>query len=180
MPSNPTWSQIKSRLVVHEKEYLLTVIRDLYQLNADNKVFLASRLVAGQPEILAEPYKRAIRREFNPDRGFPRLNLEAARKALNSFKKASADPRATIDMLVYYVEQGVACTRKYGDIHQAFYTSLELAFAEAVVLVRKTGSTEIAEEYRSRMERIVADTSRIGWGFHDYLSDAFYNDYPVQ
>ncbi len=83
-------------------------------------------------------------------------------------------------MLVYYVEQGVACTCQYGDIHQTFYISLESAFEEAVGLVCKTGSTEIAEEFRSRMERIVADTSNVGWGFHDSLLEVFYSDYPVE
>jgi hypothetical protein len=136
MASNLPWSQIKSRLSAFEKEDLLNLIRDLYQLNSDNKVMLATRLAAtssdGLADDLAEPYKRAIRREFNPDRGLPRLNIGAARKALSSFKKASASLEAVIDMLIYYVEQGVICTNQYGDIHEQFYSSLESAFEEAL------------------------------------------------
>lgn len=179
MPSSPTWSQIKARLSHLGKDDLLNIIKDLYQLNTDNKVFLVSRLIIDQPEILAEPYKRAIRREFNPERGFPRLNLQAARKTLTSFKKASADYRAILDMLVYYVEQGVACTRQYGDIDEPFYSSLESAFEEAISLVRSVGNADLAEVFRPRLERIIADTSGIGWGFHDYLSEVFRRDYPA-
>jgi hypothetical protein len=178
--SSPTWSQIKSRLSPLGKEDLLNIIKDLYRLNGDNKVFLTSRLMSEPSHSLAEPYRRAIRREFNPDRGLPRLNLQAARKALTAFKNASANPSAVIDMLIYYVEQGVACTRQYGDIHEQFYRSLESAFEEAVSLVRDTGSPEIVEKFRPRLERIVGDTSGIGWGFHDYLSDVYYNDYPAE
>lgn len=101
-----TWSQIKPHLQHLEAGDLLNIIRDLYQLNADNKVFLASRLEIGDYQSLAEPYLRAIRREFNPAQGFPRLDIGAARRALNDFKKANADPRSRADMLVYYVEQG--------------------------------------------------------------------------
>jgi hypothetical protein len=28
------------------------------------------------------------------------------------------------------------------------------------------------------LEGIVYETSGMGWGFHDYLSDVFYNEYP--
>jgi hypothetical protein len=176
--SNPSWSQIKSQLSAFEKEDLLNLIRDLYQLNTDNKVMLATRFAATSSDDLAEPYKRAIRREFNPDRGLPRLNIGAARRALTSFKKASASQEAVIDMLIYYVEQGVACTNQYGDIHEQFYSSLESAFEEAIKLILKTSSSEIAEAFRPRLQNIVSDTSNVGWGFHDYLSEVFHDAYP--
>ena len=178
MASNLSWSQIKPQISSLEKEELLNLIRDLYQLNPDNKVLLATRFATASPDALAEPYKRAIRREFNPDRGLPRLNIGAARKALTSFKKASASSEAAIDMLLYYVEQGVACTNQYGDINEQFYSSLESAFEEAVKLILKTGSSEIADAYYSRLEDIVQDTSDIGWGFHDTLSEVFHEAFP--
>jgi hypothetical protein len=178
MTSNVSWSQIKSQISLLEKEDLLTLLRDLYQLNADNKVWLATRFAAVSSDDLAEPYKRAIKKEFNPERGLPRLNIGAARKALTSFKKASATPEAIIDMLLYYVEQGVACTNQYGDIDERFYSSLESAFAEALEVIRKTGRSDIAEAFRPRLASIVSDTDGIGWGFHDFLSDAFHEAYP--
>lgn len=175
MASNPTWSQIKPQIASLEKEDLLNLIRDLYQLNADNKVMLATRFATVSAEALAEPYKKAIRREFNPDRGLPRLNIGEARKALTSFKKASSSSEAIIDMLLYYVEQGVSCTNQYGDIDERFYNSLESAFEEAVKLIAVTGR---AQTYRPRLVRILRDTSDIGWGFHDYLSEVFHEAFP--
>jgi len=157
---------------------LLNIIRDLYGLNADNKVFLASRLGIGDYQSLVEPYRRAIRREFNPDRGFPRLDIAAARKALNDFKRASADSKAVADLMVFYVEQGVACTLQYGDIDEHFYDSLESVFSEVVTLISETGDSEMTNEFRPRLDRIVNNTGSIGWGFHDYLSEVFYNKYP--
>ena len=68
----PTWTQIKKHLTQQTSSELINLIRDLHKLNNDNKVFLASYLGLTDTETLAEPYRKAIRREFNPDRGFPR------------------------------------------------------------------------------------------------------------
>ena len=176
----PTWSQVKAGLLWLDQKDLLNIIRDLYRLSVDNRVMLTSRLGLAVPRSLVEPFRRAIRREFYPDRGLPRLNLKAARKALNDFRKVSADARAMADLLVYYVEQGVACTIQYGDTDARFYSSLESAFEEAVVLVREIGDAEVVEDLLQRMESIVRDTRSIGWGFHDYVAQVFYNEYPPE
>ena len=127
---SPTWSQVKKQLSSLEARELLEIIGELYKLNQDNKVFLTSQLGQGTNTELVEPYRRAIKREFNPERGFPRINLQAARKALNNFKKSSADPVAVADLMIFYVEQGVICTNNYGDIHENFYSSLESVYED--------------------------------------------------
>lgn len=147
---------------------------------ASNKVLLASRLGLAGQEALVEPYKRAIRDEFDPERGLPCLSLRAARKALNDFKKASANSRAIADLMFYYVEQGVACTLKYGDIDESFYSSLESVMTEAIKYLRKTGDPDMIEEFRLRLKSIVARTGGIGWGFHDYLTDLYHDEYPAE
>ena len=177
---SPTWSQIKKQLANLEAKELLDIIGDLYKLNQANKVFLSSHLGPGNVEELAEPYRRAIKREFNPDRGYPRINVGAARKALNDFKKSSADPVAVADLMIFYVEQGVICTNNYGDIDERFYSSLESVYADAVALLRQLGNNELIEQFRPRLKRIVSDTSGIGWGFHDELTDIYYNEYPPE
>ena len=175
----PTWTQVKAKLSSVDKNELLDIIHDLYKLNQDNKVFLTSQFVADNTEALTEPYRRAIRREFNPDRGFPRLNLRSARKALNDFKKANADPKAQLEMMIYYVEQGVVCTRQYGDIDAPFYSSLEGVFEDAITLLHRLGNPEaLIVEFYPRLERIVKDTRGMGWGFHDFLAEVFYQEYP--
>lgn len=103
MPANPSWSRIRSHLLALNKDDLLKVIQDLYQLNTDNKVFLNSHLEMGDPETLAQRYRNTIKQVFNPNRGLPSLSLRSARKALNDFKKASANPEAIVDMMLYYV-----------------------------------------------------------------------------
>jgi hypothetical protein len=176
----PTWTQLKAQLSAYEKPQLLALLQELYKLNADNKLFLATRLLTVDLDELAEPYRKAIRAEFNPSRGYPRINLRAARKAITDFKKACHDPAAIADLLIFYVEQGVICTNKYGDISEGFYASLESVYEEAIKTITQSGDAAMVENFRSRLHRIVRDTGNIGWGFHDELSRLYNEEYPPE
>lgn len=180
MPTHPSWSRIRSHLLTLNRDDLLKVIQDLYRLNTDNKIFLNTHLGMGAPETLSQPYRKTIKQVFNPDRGFPSLALRSARKALNDFRKANASPEAVVDMMLYYVEQGVDCTLSYGDINEAFYNSLEGVFEDAIALIKKTGNPKMIEEFRPRVKQIVANTSGIGWGYHDFISDVYHTQYPFE
>ncbi len=171
-------SEIKNALRALEKIELIALIEQLYKLNADNKVFLSSRLIEQSAEELSEPYRKAIREQFNPARGFPKLSLRSARKALTDFKKASNNPTAQIDLMLYYVEQGVICTNNYGDINEGFYNSLESVYVDAIKLIRELDSPEISEQFRQRASNLVTQTRNIGWGFHDALAEMYEGDYP--
>ncbi|MSP12889.1 MAG: hypothetical protein EXR62_08020 [Chloroflexi bacterium] len=177
---NASWSRIKSQLSTLAKEDLLDILYDLYQLNPDNKVFLATHITKSDAGSLLEPYQRQIRAQFTAggSGAFPPLNLRAARKVLTAFKKASADLTAVADLMLYYVEQGVACTMKYGDIDERFYNSLVSVFEEAVALIRGSDDLDVIEDFRPRLRRIVADTADIGWGFHDDLVYIYAHEYP--
>lgn len=175
MPTQPShaWSRLKPHLQRLEKDALLILLRDLYALNADNKVFLATRFLAASPEELAAPYRRIVRQVFNPDRGTPSLRSSTARKALNDFKKACADPGQVIDLMLFYVEQGVICTNTYGDIDAPFYDGLLSVYHNAAELVSKAADPLVIERFRPRFVQIVWDTRNIGWGFHDGLEEIY-------
>lgn len=173
----PTWSHLKPHLERLDKDALVALLRDLYALHADNKVFLSTRFLAAAPEELAAPYRKIVKQVFNPDRGMPSMRLSAARKALNDFKKACADPLAVIDFMLFYVEQGVICTNTYGDINAPFYESLLSVYHDAAELANNN-DTAMIERFRPRFAGIVRDTGRIGWGFHDRLAEIYWDLVP--
>lgn len=167
MPAQ-SWSRLKPHIQRLEKDELVQLLRDLYRLNADNKVFLATRFLSATPDEMAEPYRKIVRQVFNPDgRGFPSLQLGTARKALNDFKKACADPVAVIDFMFFYVEQGVICTNTYGDIDAPFYNSLLSVYRSATELFANIDDPAVIELLHPRFLDIIRDTRDIGWGFHD-------------
>ena len=77
-------------------------------------------------------------------------------------------------MLLYYVECGVELTNEFGDIDENFYTSIENAYGTSLELMSKKG---ILSKYKDRALEIVNETENIGWGFHDYLGDVYYEYY---
>jgi len=180
MPTQPahSWSHLKPHLQRLDHAALVALLRDLYALNADNKVFLSTRFLATSPEEVAAPYRRIVRQVFNPDRGTPSLQLGSARKALKDFRKACADPLQVIDFMLFYVEQGVICTNTYGDIDAPFYESLLSVYRGAAELTSKTGDTAIIEQFRPRFAAMVRDTGHIGWGFHDGLDETYWDLLP--
>ncbi len=78
------------------------------------------------------------------------------------------------DLLLYFVENGVKLTNQYGDIDENFYTSLENTYSNALNLIAKNG---LLEKFQNRANRIITETENIGWGFHDYLEDIYYQYY---
>lgn len=178
MPT-PTWSHLKPHLLRLEKGELLALLRELYGLNADNKVFLATRFIPAAPEEMAEPYRKVVRQVFNPDRGHPSLQLSAARKALNDFRKACQDPLLVIDLMLFYVEEGVVCTRTYGDIDAPFYNSLLSVYRSAAELTSALKTPDLMDPFQPRFQAIIGDTRNIGWGFHDGLIDNYTNVLPT-
>lgn len=74
--------------------------------------------------------------------------------------------------MLFYVDRGVKFTLAYGDIDEAFYASMEGMYEKALSAMTELDSKHIFEQ---RSQKIVTDTSDIGWGFHDTLSEIFEN-----
>jgi hypothetical protein len=90
----------------------------------------------------------------------------------NRAKKTNNEKTNIADIMLFYVENGVDYTNEYGDIHDRFYTSMESMFEAALKHICKSN---LREDFYTRCEQIVEETSGIGWGFHDALSDMFYS-----
>jgi len=58
-----TWTHVKARLKDLQPADFLLLLHDLYALNADNRLFLTTRLPSATP---AAPYRKAICQVFNP------------------------------------------------------------------------------------------------------------------
>lgn len=181
MPTKPThtWSHLKTRLKDLEKDKLLLLLHDLYDLNADNRVYLSTRLLAGTSEDLVAPYRRIIKQVFNPDRGVPSLKLSAARKALNDFKKACADTPAVVDLMLFYVEEAITCTRTYGDMRDvSFYQSLVSVYSNAADLIYKIDDPALTIALHPRFKELLDDSTDLGWNVYDELINIYLNAFP--
>jgi len=161
--------ELKSELNRQDKETLIKHISELYKKYKPVKEYFDYYINPDENKLLKE-YKAKVREGFYPKRGM-QLKLSISRKAINNFKKLVTTPEKLADLLLYYVECGVEFTNDYGDIDESFYSSIENTFEKALKILKKE---LILNKYKKRTEKIVKKSSGIGWVFHDYLTDVFY------
>jgi hypothetical protein len=172
--SKVTLRALKQHLGPRSRDELIGDIADLFTRLDAVKDYYALRL-NGPSEELVAAYKARIKREFFPARGFGAARLSVARKAVTDYKRLSPPPASLADLMLFYVEQGVAYTSTYGDINEPFYRSMESMYQQAVHLIT---ASDLRDELEERCQQIVTDSWNIGWGFHDTLSD-LYEEYFV-
>jgi hypothetical protein len=169
-------------LFVNISEYLVgkskdDLIREIIALSKNIPIVQEyySNLLSNSEEIL-DKFKKLVKQEYFPARGFGDARAGIVRKILSDFKKISKSNHDLIDLLIYHVEQGVKYTNEYGDIDEKFYSSIESSFDSAMNLIKKDKSFQ---KYKKRCLKIINDTDGIGWGFHDCLADLYYSKFKT-
>ena len=160
---------LKKYLQQFTKEQLIEQINELHKKYKEVKDYYSFCLNPDEKKTV-EKYKAIIYESFYPKRGF-KLSLSKARKAISDFKKLSPSPAHVADAMVYFVECGVLFTNDFGDIDESFYNSMEGMFKNACVFIQKN---HLENLFKERCKKLMDDSSDIGWGFHDFLSDAYY------
>lgn len=165
------WLSVRNQVSDWSKPALIALVKDLYEASLDNRDFLQARFQAEENAGAAlEKYRRRIVDQFFPARGFGRLKLTEARKAIRDYRKATGNLTGTIDLLLTYVENGTEFTNQFGDINASFYNSLESALNEMAQLLLSEGR-EHYPKFRERLQRLSTRAENIGWGYGDAVRD---------
>jgi len=166
-------TDLKKELEKLDKKKLIDLITDLYKKNKSVKEFLDFYTSPNEKELFNK-YRDKVFEAFYPKRGFG-LKLTDGKKAISEFKKFEPSTKLIADLMLFYVETGVDFTNDFGDIDENFYSSLEKIYVEALTLMR---NNDLLEKFANRAGKIIEETSGIGWGFHDYLADVYFDFYP--
>lgn len=165
------WSAARQHLATWNKSALLALVKDLYDAQAENRDFIHARCQAeGDGGEVMEKYRQKVVEQFFPARGFGKLKLGEARKAIRDYRKATGNLNGTAELLMTYVENGVQFTDQYGDIDERFYSSIESALDELAALLRGE-ARELYPQFRNRLAGVEQMANGIGWGFHDFIAD---------
>ena len=161
---------LKKYLSQFTKEQLVGQILELHKKYKDVKAYYEFSI---NPDLTSKRMnvKEGVLECFFPKRGY-KLRLKDARKVISDFKKLEPDAESMADVMLYYVECGVRFTNDFGDIDEPFYNSIAGMFNNTAKFIQENGLSEI---FLTRAEKIMKDTNDIGWGFHDDLSDIYYN-----
>ena len=172
----PSWTDVKSILVTKETAELLTLIKDLYGLNKNNKTFIETRYQVSKDVL--ERYKKIIADALYPDitknKG---VSLSAGRKAISDYKKAVNDPAGTIELMVHYLDMGNQFTLDYGDMYEEFYDSL-VSMLELTLKLLITADASIQENYVPELQDIIHSARSMGWGYYDRMFELFIDYFP--
>ena len=166
----PNLTDLKQYLKKCSPEELVLEIAELYKRFDGVKDYYQVKLSPDSAIDVIAKYKKIIGDQFFPTRGLGKAKLSIAKKAITDYKKIAENAKDLVDIMLFYVEQGVLFTNEYGDIDESFYSSMESVYDNAVELMAKN---QLHDIFQKRCLKIVKDTSHIGWGFHDTLDDIY-------
>lgn len=167
-------ADLKRELKVLDNKELINLITELYKQNKDVEQFLSNKFIGEEAIIdLYEKTKKKVEDEFFPKRGLPKLRLSNAKNEISNFKKISADEHKTVDLMLFFVENGTEFTNTYGDIDSKFYNSMITMYDKVVVECNK--NEEFFNSFKDRLYSVVKESNGIGWGYHDCLFHIYYS-----
>lgn len=162
------WFDLKKVLQDTDKKELINLIRDLYRLSEENRRYLLAGCMdpKAEPRVL-EAYRQIIKNEFFPKKGYGALRYSVAKKTINDYSKASGDFAGTMELMLFYVENGVEFTHEYGDIDEEFYEEIYTLFEEFCIRLKTPEGGTLYSGFRERLFNIRRKTKGMGWGFGD-------------
>jgi hypothetical protein len=165
-------TDLKKQLKQYEQKELIELIVEMFKANKEVQNFLSSKFMGDEAnEVLFNQARKKIENEFFPERGDGKLRLAEAKKEITAFKKATNDQKRTVDLMLFYVEQGVEFTSVFGDISEGFYSSMVKMFDQ--VAIECDQDEELYKTFSNRLDKVVSVAPE-GWGFQDALLESYY------
>lgn len=171
MTKRPTVRDLRTYLADKPPPELIAEIVELFKQHAAVREFYALRMGAPPDQDLLERHKAIITREFFPPGMRPGPGrLSVARRAVLDYKKLAAAPAPIADIMLHYVETGVAYMRAYGYESDSFYSSMSGMYADAIRHIQKH---HLEPQLQDRCKQIMRSLD--GWGFQEALMEIYYS-----
>lgn len=152
-------------------------MKELFELTADNRAFLAARLYSGDTDgsglgtSVAIPYLKRIHDAFYDKGGWPRSNLRLAdaRKAIRDYRKATSDSAGTMNLMIAYVETGTEYSLDFGAEEDSLFDSLSSVLNEIESACAERQGRVLYDHFRQRLQGLAEKARGIGWGYGDHV-----------
>lgn len=171
------WQTVKIELEKASHTRLVKLIKALYEQQTDAKNFIRASLLNGHETL--EVYKRLITNAIYLDTNDRQATIDfsQAKDAIADFKKANGDPASVLELMVHYVEIGTDQTKGICIDYAQYYDSLASMFRR--IIKRLTGpDKQHAEVFRPRLERIIHNATRTGYGYQERIQEMFHDAFP--
>ena len=163
--SQPTWTDVKTKLAHFDRTALLGLIQSLYAAHKENRTFLHARF--GLAEDVLEPYKKTIDRWLWPD-VFRRqdTSVSQAKRAISDYKKAVGDPEGLAELMVFYCERSAGFSSDIASDDEGYFNAMVRMFEQALKIVNAP-SVEHRDDLLARLDRVRVISHKIGYGVGD-------------
>ena len=163
--SQPTWTDVKTKLASFDRKGLLGLIQDLYVSQKDNRMFLHARFGLGEEAL--SPYKDTIARWLWPDcfRNQDTSVLKA-KKAIADYKKAIADDAGLAELMVFYCEEAAGFSSDLGYRDESYLDALVRMFDQAVATANRLPVAS-RDALIVRLDRVCSMSHKLGYGVGD-------------
>lgn len=172
----PTWSDVKSRIVNLSEKQLVQIVGELYRLSKENQEFLNVRF-----DLLDDPlapFRKSIEDALCPDiLGDKPIQIARAKAAIRRYCKAAGDLTGEAELKTFFVECGNRYTLDYGDMYEEFYNAVNLMYREAINTILSLPA-EQRGNFKERLRIIMDSAADIGWGYYDELREDYYEAFP--
>jgi len=162
------WVSLKKILQEADKKELIDIIQNLYRFSEDNRRYLLTGSMEPNAESgLLEAYRAIIKNEFFPEKGHGTLRYSIAKKAIDSYWKASESVEGKMELMLFYVENGTDFTNEYGDIDEEFYSKIVDMLEKLCIILKNPEGKAFYPQFKKRLFEIRKKSKGIGWGFED-------------
>jgi hypothetical protein len=163
--SQPTWTDVKTKLTDFDRAALLGLIQSLYAAYKDNQAFLHARF--GLAEDVLEPYKKTIDRWLWPDVFLRQdVSVSQAKRAISDYRKAVGDPEGLAELMIFYCERAAGFCSDICNDDEGYYDALVSMFRQALK-VASTLSDQRRDEFMTRLDRVRVISHKFGYGVGD-------------
>lgn len=174
--SELTVTELKQHITKMPVDEVFKLLIECFKASKEAKSLISVKLIGNKAmKELWEASKEKIENEFFPARGFGKLQLSVARKAISDFKKISKDNRLTIDLMIFYIEMGVDFFDTYGGASDSLINSMCSMFESVIKMLNKEDRPELFLDYRVRLENLISRADDFGWGIQDAFDESYGN-----
>lgn len=178
------WRNIAAVLDEMDDQTLRALLKDLFELNPQNRAFLASWIGDENAGLeLLKSYRQQIESQFYGKTRKPRydgrIDTARCRSLLREYQNVTSateqvggfDVRGDIDLALHYVEIGTRYANDVGLDEGRVYDSLARTADEIADLCAGRAGKRWAVAFLPRVDAAASAAQDIGWGFGDVVSD---------
>jgi hypothetical protein len=165
-----SWTKMNKNLKNVEKSELIGILGELFAKVPEARDFLLVRFQSDSLKSVLKKYEKLIENEFFPSRGFGKIRIKTVKKAISDYKKITGDPQGTRDLMLVFLEQGIAFFNEYGNISESAIDSMFSTMNTFTNDLSKTANREFISFFKERLLNLQEETKGVGYGLGDEIS----------